>query len=85
MVLINVCFFAFLLSPLHVSNPAPDFSKLYSSLGCTCVYEGSKTSCTVKNLIPFTSYVFRIRAINNTDEGPYSGPALITTNEGGRT
>ncbi|XP_063685319.1 uncharacterized protein LOC134819322 isoform X4 [Bolinopsis microptera] len=50
--------------------------------GCTCVYEGTKTNTTVKNLKPFTSYVFRIRAINATDEGPYSGPALITTNEG---
>ena len=50
--------------------------------GCTCVYEGVKTSCTVKNLRPFTSYVFRVRATNTGDQGPYSGPALITTNEG---
>lgn len=50
--------------------------------GCTCVYEGSKTTTRILQLKPFTSYVFRVRATNRADEGPYSGPAIVTTNEG---
>ena len=49
----------------------------------TCVYEGKGTSTTISNLKPYKTYVFRVRAISGSDEGPYSGGALVSTLQGG--
>ncbi|XDV47650.1 hypothetical protein PO909_017225 [Leuciscus waleckii] len=46
------------------------------------VYRGSKTECTVGNLLPGTTYRFQVRAANSVGYGPYSESVEISTAAG---
>ncbi|XP_056105094.1 fibronectin type III domain-containing protein 3B [Rhinichthys klamathensis goyatoka] len=46
------------------------------------VYRGSKTECTVGNLLPGTTYRFQVRAVNSVGYGPYSESVEISTAAG---
>ncbi|KAI2648913.1 Fibronectin type III domain-containing protein 3B [Labeo rohita] len=46
------------------------------------VYCGSKTECTVGNLLPGTTYRFQVRAVNSAGYGPYSESMEISTAAG---
>nr|XP_020649461.1 fibronectin type III domain-containing protein 3B [Pogona vitticeps] len=46
------------------------------------VYHGPNLECTVSNLLPGTTYHFRVRALNDGGFGPYSEATKITTTAG---
>ncbi|TRY84972.1 hypothetical protein DNTS_007661, partial [Danionella cerebrum] len=48
----------------------------------TEVYGGSRTECTVGNLLPGTTYRFHVRAANSSGFGPYSDWVEISTAAG---
>ena len=45
---------------------------------------GGKQERVVEGLQPYTTYQFRVRAVNEVGEGPFSNPVVITTPEDGR-
>lgn len=46
------------------------------------VFHGSKTECTVGNLLPGTTYRFQVRAVNSAGYGPFSESVDISTAAG---
>ncbi|XP_074860173.1 fibronectin type III domain-containing protein 3B isoform X2 [Carettochelys insculpta] len=46
------------------------------------VYRGPDLECTVSNLLPGTTYRFRVRALNDGGYGPYSEATEVTTAAG---
>ncbi|CAM4715851.1 fibronectin type III domain-containing protein 3B isoform X1 [Lepidochelys kempii] len=46
------------------------------------VYHGPDLECTVSNLLPGTTYRFRVRALNDGGYGPYSEATEVTTAAG---
>nr|XP_033814966.1 fibronectin type III domain-containing protein 3B [Geotrypetes seraphini]XP_033814967.1 fibronectin type III domain-containing protein 3B [Geotrypetes seraphini]XP_033814968.1 fibronectin type III domain-containing protein 3B [Geotrypetes seraphini]XP_033814969.1 fibronectin type III domain-containing protein 3B [Geotrypetes seraphini]XP_033814971.1 fibronectin type III domain-containing protein 3B [Geotrypetes seraphini] len=48
----------------------------------TEVYLGPDLDCTVRNLLPGTTYRFRVRALNDGGHGPYSEATDVTTGAG---
>ncbi len=45
---------------------------------------GGNQERVVEGLQPYTTYQFRLRAVNEVGEGPFSNPVVITTPEDGR-
>ena len=39
----------------------------------------------ISNLIPYTTYGFRVKMVNQAEQGPYSGYYYMRTNEGGKS
>eukprot|EP00850_Spirogloea_muscicola_P023099 SM000328S12469 [mRNA] locus=s328:19945:26895:- [translate_table: standard] len=61
-------------------------SESSSTVGSTCsassfedVFQGALQAHTVGRLQPFTSYAFRIQAINKEGAGPFSHPTVVVT------
>ncbi|XP_068137137.1 fibronectin type III domain-containing protein 3B isoform X1 [Hyperolius riggenbachi] len=48
----------------------------------TEVYHGSDVECTVSDLLPGSTYQFRVRALNDGGYGPYSDATEVTTAAG---
>ena len=46
--------------------------------------EGGNQELVVEGLQPYTTYQFRVRAVNEVGEGPFSNPVVIITPEDGR-
>ena len=45
---------------------------------------GGNQERVVEGLQPYTAYQFRVRAVNEVGEGPFSNPVVITTAENGK-
>ena len=45
---------------------------------------GGNQERVVEGLQPYTTYQFRVRAVNEVGEGPFSNPVVITTLEDGK-
>ena len=45
--------------------------------------EGGNQERVVERLQPYTTYQFRVRAVNEVGEGPFSNPVVIITPEDG--
>ncbi|KAH1001926.1 hypothetical protein HUJ04_005882 [Dendroctonus ponderosae] len=59
---------------LEVNTENPEDVSQFSSL-----YQGPQTSFDAKNLLPFHTYFFRVRAFNSAGPGPYSTVAATLT------
>ena len=46
--------------------------------------EGGNQELVVEGLQPYTTYQFRVRAVNEVGEGPFSNPVVIITLEDGK-
>ncbi|XP_012943031.1 phosphatidylinositol phosphatase PTPRQ, partial [Aplysia californica] len=49
--------------------------------GSKCFYNGPKCQCELENLTPYTSYCFKVRAVTDGEESPFSEATTVTTEE----